>query len=339
MRIIGAAEQEWAPLRRKYNFFLSRHLNQNQSNLRAPQLTSGELPLSTSKALQVAEGGSRQVGFSQFARVDEPFLSWDFTPLSEDKRLVGSVNRNFSGFVREIFTDTGVYALRTDAAGLAAEPSHLIPKTGARTKNIITESTPSMTLDQCAVMLATAVSIDFDYFSRHSGSTSMGWMPMWFPMSGGAADAGGAAGIGGAAGAGGAAGTGVEAAESAGAVGNTARGLGAGEGAIASAGPMAGYESMQRARNNQRQDDPSSAAVDPYEARRSPQQGQPDQKISRRKSGARARGGIVTRTITHPGVREVVVKAKEVAERLGACFMISLAIANWSRFLYWEVYY
>lgn len=142
-----------------------------------------------------------------------------------------------------------------DAAGLAAEPSHLISKTGARTKNIITESTPGMTPDQRAVMLATAISIDFDYFSRHSGSTSMGWMLMWFPMSGGAADAGGAAGTGGAAGAGGAAGTGVEAAESAGAVGNTARGLGAGQGATASTGPIAGYESMQRARNNQRQDD------------------------------------------------------------------------------------
>ena len=153
-----------------------------------------------------------------------------------------------------------------DAAGLAAEPSRLVSKTGARTKNIIIESTPGMTLDQRAVMLATAISIDFDNFSRHSGSTSMGWMPMWFPMSGGAADAGGAAG------------TGVEAAESAGAAGNTPRGLGAGEGATASAGPIAGYESMQRARNNQRQDDASSAAVDPYEARRSPQQGQLDQK-------------------------------------------------------------
>jgi len=266
MRIIGAAEQEWAPLRRKYNLFLSRHFNQYQSDLHAPQLTSGELPLSTLKALQVAEGDSRQVGFSQFARVDEPFLSWDFTLLSEDKRLIGSVNRNFSGFAREIFTDTGVYALRMDAAGLAAEPPHPISKTGARTKNIITESTPGMTLDQRAVMLATAVSIDFDYFSRHSSSTSMGWMPMWFPMSGGAADAGGAAG------------TGIEATESAGAVDNAARGLGAGEGAIASAGTMAGYEAMQRARNNQRQDDASPAAVDPYESRRSPQQGQPDQK-------------------------------------------------------------
>ena len=51
-------------------------------------------------------------------------------------------------------------------------------------------------------------------------------------------------------------------------------------------------------------------------------------KISRGKSGVRAHRGIVTRMIAHPGVREVVVKAKVVAERVGACLMISLAIAN-----------
>lgn len=162
MRIIGAAEQEWVPLRHKYNLFLSRHFNQNQSNVHAPQLTSGELPLSTSKALRVAEGDLRQVGFSQFARVDEPFLSWDFTLLPEDKRLIGSVNRNFSRFAREIFTDTGVYALRMDAASPAAEPSHPISKTGARAKNTITESTPGMTPDQRAAMLATVVLLAWD---------------------------------------------------------------------------------------------------------------------------------------------------------------------------------
>ena len=40
------------------------------------------------------------------------------------------------------------------------------------------------------------------------------------------------------------------------------------------------------------------------------------------------RRGIVTRMIAHPGVKEAVVKAKEVAERVGAGLMISLAIAN-----------
>ena len=61
--------------------------------------------------------------------------------------LIGSINRNFRGFGREIFTDTGQYVIRMDAAeGLVR----------------------GMTLDERAVTLAAAVSIDFDYFSRHS---------------------------------------------------------------------------------------------------------------------------------------------------------------------------
>jgi hypothetical protein len=263
MRVIGSAEQEWAPLRRKYNLYLARSLNQAQHNPNALQLSSGDLPLSNSKDLQVVEGDTRSVGMMQFARVDEPFLSWDFTLLSEDQRLLGSVNRNFAGFAREIFTDTGVYALRMDAAGLASEPSHLISKTSAQHEDGV-QSTPGMTLDQRAVMLATAVSIDFDYFSRHSASTGgMGFMPLWFPMGG---EAAGGAAEAGAAGAGaGEAGTAVGEAGS-GAVGNMARG----EGAAAGVGTMAGYEAMQRGRGEQQQavpkDDasPTSDLDDPW---------------------------------------------------------------------------
>lgn len=116
MRIIGSAEQEWAPLRRKYNMFLARSLEDNAAAPGTPQLASGDLPLSNSKAVAVVEGDSREVGMLQFARVDEPFLSWDFSLKAEDGRLIGSVNRNFAGFAREIFTDTGVYALRMDSA-------------------------------------------------------------------------------------------------------------------------------------------------------------------------------------------------------------------------------
>ncbi|RMZ68107.1 scramblase family [Pyrenophora seminiperda CCB06] len=168
MRIIGAAEQEWAPLRRKYNLFLARQLNEDAAAIDTPQITSGDLPISSSKAVAVTEGDTREVGMLQFARVDEPFLSWDFSLMSEDGRLAGSVNRNFGGFAREIFTDTGVYALRMDAAGLANEPSHLVSKTGEQSRPSL-EGYPGMTLDQRAVMLATAVSIDFDYFTRQQG--------------------------------------------------------------------------------------------------------------------------------------------------------------------------
>lgn len=188
MRIIGEAQQQWAPFRRKYNLFLARDLEALEGNTNAPQLTSGELPLSNTKALEVAQEDNREMGFAQFAYVDEPLLSWDFSLLSEDSRLLGSVNRNFAGFAREIFTDTGVYALRMDAAGLKVEPRHLISQTGHSAADTVDAQHAGMTLDQRAVMLATAVSIDFDYFSRHSSagaSGGMGFMPIWFPMGGG----------------------------------------------------------------------------------------------------------------------------------------------------------
>lgn len=247
MRVIGEAQQQWAPLRRKYNLFLARDLSRLESNPNVPQLTSGDLPLSTSTALTVADEGRANIGFTQFASVNEPFLSWDFSLKSEDDRLIGSVNRNFSGFAREIFTDTGVYALRMDAAGLANDTQQAIPQTAQDRGRSIANQAVGMTLDQRAVMLATAVSIDFDYFSRHSiaGIGGGGFMPMWFPVPMGGP--GGAAGEAGAA-EGGAAGAVTNAGEG-------ARGVGSAEGAVAGAGTMAGYEAMQRGREQQADQD------------------------------------------------------------------------------------
>ncbi|KAF1830796.1 Scramblase-domain-containing protein [Decorospora gaudefroyi] len=278
MRIIGAAEQEWAPLRRKYNLFLARSLEDDAAAPDTPQIAAGDVPMSNSKAVAVAEGDTREVGMLQFARVDEPFLSWDFSLMSEDGRLAGSVNRNFGGFAREIFTDTGVYALRMDAAGLASEPSHLVSKTGEQSRPSL-EGYPGMTLDQRAVMLATAVSIDFDYFSRHSGSGAGSMWPLWMPWFGGGEAAGGAAAGGAAAGEAGAAGAGAVGAASetgmAGEVGSAARGLGAGEGAATGAATMAGFEAMQRGREARQQggDDASPQATDPYQPSQDQQSG------------------------------------------------------------------
>jgi hypothetical protein len=248
MRIIGAAEQEWAPLRRKYNMYLARNLDDDPAAPNAPQIAPGSSPLSNSKAVAVVEGDTREVGMLQFARVDEPFLSWDFSLKSEDSRLVGAVNRNFAGFAREIFTDTGVYALRMDSAGAADS-----------------EPVSGMTLDQRAVMLATAVSIDFDYFSRSRGGGVSSMWPLWMPFGGGEAAGGAAAGEAGAGAVGAAGESGV-----AGEVGAAARGLGTAEGVGVGAGTMAGYEAMQRGREASQQggqvDDqsPQAGSSDPY---------------------------------------------------------------------------
>jgi Scramblase len=246
MRVIGEAQQQWAPLRRKYNLFLYHDSPNMATNTKG---ISGGEGLSESQQLQVAEGGRGPGEFSQFAYVDEPFLSWDFSLMTADSNLLGSVNRNFQGFGREILTDTGVYALRMDAAGLADEPRHLISQTGRSSQSAYDNKTMGMTLDQRAVMLATAVSIDFDYFSRKSGGGGFGFLPwLWFPeATAGGATVGAAGEAGAATGAAGEAGTSAATTAAGRAASGIARGAGGiGEGAAVGAGTMAGYEAMQR---------------------------------------------------------------------------------------------
>ena len=266
MRIIGEAQQEWAPLRRKYNLFLFHDTPEDQPTISQSPVEMQNL--SSSQQLQISRG-SQGGQYTQFARVDEPFLSWDFSLLDANKQLIGSVNRNFVGFAREIFTDTGVYALRMDSAGLTEEArnKHLVSQSGRN--NEIVQKSPAMSLDQRAVMLATAVSIDFDYFSRHSGAGGFIPMPLWIPWFGGEAAGAGVAGTeaAGVGAAGAAEGTGAviggEAA-GAGAVGTLGRAAGgasgAGEGAMAGAGTMAGYEMLQRGRDGNAREVPPQDA-------------------------------------------------------------------------------
>ncbi|KAK0885959.1 hypothetical protein LTR87_000022 [Friedmanniomyces endolithicus] len=299
MRIIGEAQQQWAPLRRKYNLFSYRPLTPASNDPDTPRIDSGETSPSDTMALTEAKMPDQAIeaGMSQFAHVNEPFLSWDFNLRNEEGSAVGSVNRNFGSFAREIFTDTGVYALRMDSA---AQSSVLESAEGKELSRHERDAT-AMTLDQRAVMLATAVSIDFDYFSRHSGAGSGGFMPFFWPWSGAAAEDGavgaGAGAAGGAAEAG-AAGTavgaagGVGAAEGvAGAAGAAGRGLSgaaAGESGIAAAGTMAGYEAMQRGAYGQRgagENDPANEPLfdpDNQSAQQSQggQQQQPDEQES-----------------------------------------------------------
>lgn len=253
MRIIGEAQQQWAPLRRKYNLFLYRNAPPPNQRPESQQDPPPSQPLSNAQALDLTPY-TNEGGFAQFAYVDEAFLSWDFSLLSADSKLIGSVNRNFAGFGRELFTDTGVYALRMDAAGLAQEPGHLISKTGQQAQAADEAPSIAMTLDQRAVMLATAVSVDFDYFSRKSGSSGgMGFMPLWFPWGGGGAAAGEA-------------GAEAGAVEGAGGAGGGVARTGAGEigeGAAVGAGTMAGYEAMQRGEQHYEDRPGGDAPVNP----------------------------------------------------------------------------
>ncbi|KKZ68915.1 hypothetical protein EMCG_00086 [[Emmonsia] crescens] len=246
MRVVGETHSQWAPLRRKYNLFLFHPNPTPETNFHTKHIPLSSAHLSKSQQLQVAGTSQPEASgeFGQFAYVDEPFLSWDFSLRSADSRLIGSVNRNFAGFARELFTDTGMYALRMDSAALAEEQEqrHIISQTHKESHPLYDGSDRSgMTLDQRAVMLATAVTIDFDYFSRHSSSG--GGLPIpFFGMGGGAAEGT----------AGGAAGGAVEGAAAEGAAGAIGRG-------VAGAGTIAGYEAMQRGASADNQQPPHEA--------------------------------------------------------------------------------
>ncbi|KAE8375916.1 Scramblase-domain-containing protein [Aspergillus bertholletiae] len=257
MRVVGEAQQQWAPLRRKYNLFTYHHSPSRETDMgivSRPLLQSGLSDAQQMQLTQTAKNGQAMGEFNQFAYVDEPFLSWDFSLRSANNRLIGSVNRDFAGFTREIFTDTGVYALRMDSAAFSPEQ---VPAQD----NAVT----GMTLDQRAVMLATAVSIDFDYFSRHSGTGGFGFMPIWIPGVGGEAAAGGAAA--GEAGAVGEAAAGTLG--RAGAAGGIAEGAAAG---AAGAGAIAGYDAMSRGMTGEHQS--QSAPLEQPTDQQSPTSGQ-----------------------------------------------------------------
>ncbi|EGV60922.1 hypothetical protein PSN45_001280 [Yamadazyma tenuis] len=94
--------------------------------------------------------------YNQFGAIDAPFLSFDFPVSNADGDVIASVDRNWVGLGRELFTDTGVYIIRMDPASFDGMGG-LYPSVAG-----------PLTLDQRAVLLGNAVSIDFDYFSRHS---------------------------------------------------------------------------------------------------------------------------------------------------------------------------
>lgn len=94
--------------------------------------------------------------YEQFGEIDSGFLAFEFPVRNRSGDVIGSVDRNWVGLGREFFTDTGVYIVRMDPASFEGL-GDLYPQVAG-----------PLTLDQRAILLANAVSIDFDYFSRHS---------------------------------------------------------------------------------------------------------------------------------------------------------------------------
>lgn len=135
----------------------------------------------------------RDQGMVQFGAIDEPTLSWDFSVKDEDGSTIGSISRNMRGLMRELFTDTGHYVLRMSqtavlsstevvAQGENAEARAAIAATDSRA--LVGAHKRPMMLDERAVLLATAVAVDFDYFSKMSNNHGGMGLPMFLPFGG-----------------------------------------------------------------------------------------------------------------------------------------------------------
>ncbi|EIW60031.1 Scramblase-domain-containing protein [Trametes versicolor FP-101664 SS1] len=134
-------QQRWHPWRRRYDLFLRETPHRILSTLNEPQ-PEPEPDL-----------------FNQFARIDGGFLAWHFSLMAARGEAIASVNRAFRGFGRELFTDTGQYFVNFDGAAASEED-------GSVGKQYLIRN---LSVEERALVLATAVNIDFDYFSRHSG--------------------------------------------------------------------------------------------------------------------------------------------------------------------------
>jgi len=200
---IGEVQQEWRLLKRCYNLF---------------------------------------IGTEQYARIESPFLAWEFVLRDGQGNPLALIDRNFSGFGKELFTDAGRYAIHfgdtpdesarfvqrsidaahPDARADKSMQAPIVPGTNAvipfSTGDQLVIKEP-LDLDERLVALAAAISIDYDYFSRHSHGSGMlaPFMPMPMPMpvpvppadiGGGSDVAGGVDAAGGAGAAGGVDGTG-----------------------------------------------------------------------------------------------------------------------------------
>jgi len=147
------AQQRWHLWRRRYDLFLRATPKAIQSSASEPQPEP------------------EPDRFTQFAKIDEGFWAWHFTLRGAHGEELASISRAFRGFGREIFTDTGQYSV--NFTPLPPSPEDNTPRDPTAIREL--------SLQERALVLAMAVNVDFDYFSRHSeGGPGMGfWHFSW----------------------------------------------------------------------------------------------------------------------------------------------------------------
>jgi hypothetical protein len=137
-------QQRWHPWRRRYDLFV----RDAPRRVLQPVSASPEQP----------DPEATEDGYSQVAEIDAGLLAWHFAFAGANGAERASVSRRWGGLGREVFTDTGAYYVRFGPAPVVDESGRVVHQRGAE----------EMTLEERALALATAVTIDYDYFSRHS---------------------------------------------------------------------------------------------------------------------------------------------------------------------------
>ncbi|XP_004363731.2 scramblase [Capsaspora owczarzaki ATCC 30864] len=153
-RPIGFARQKWHLWRRKYELYL---IDREHALVVAPDSQVKAEGLS----LDMGNFGNRwspTLPSYQWGDVDMGLWSWVFDVRDPNGKLLARIDKDFSGLMTEMFTDAHKYILKMDM--LEAET----PANELRDRPLY--------FDERAVSLACAVSIDFDFFSRHSGGGS-----------------------------------------------------------------------------------------------------------------------------------------------------------------------
>ncbi|KAJ8093271.1 hypothetical protein PM082_020757 [Marasmius tenuissimus] len=151
-------QQIWHPWRRRYDLFLRESPRRILSTVDEPQPEP------------------EPSVFSQFAKVDGGFLAWSFSLRDARGEEVAFISREFRGFGREVsyrnptrgyvpdYSLPGQYFVtfgpRPELSDFNQERT-VVPRRQAVLRDL--------TFDERALVLALAVNIDFDYFSRHSG--------------------------------------------------------------------------------------------------------------------------------------------------------------------------
>ncbi|KAF8123970.1 Scramblase-domain-containing protein [Boletus edulis] len=151
-------QQEWHLWRRRYNLFLR---------------ATPHRVLTTLGSDPQPEPTTPEVHFNQFARVDQGLWAWHFILRDAQGEGIASINRAFRGFGREIFTDTGQYTVSFRA------PDEQVYSSSQSSERMFHKAgvVRNLAFNERALILATAINIDYDYFSRHSegGGFGFGW--------------------------------------------------------------------------------------------------------------------------------------------------------------------